>query len=104
MLIPRHISAENIVILQISHELYARTPEIVDIQLYGEGDAIAFRDGQSYPVQWIRPYPEGILTLTFQGGEAYTLKPGNTWFEIIGVSSTVRGDLDGSWEFDHRQP
>ena len=98
------ISAANVVILQIPHELYARTPEIVDIQLHGEGDAIAFRNGQSYPVRWIRPFPEGVLTLTFPGGEAYTLKSGNTWFEIIGASSMVRTEPDGRWEFQHIQP
>jgi hypothetical protein len=91
------IEAANVVILQVPHELYSRTPEIVEIQLFGEGEAVALRDGFAYTVRWIRPFPEGVLYLTFPDGRLYPMKPGKTWFEIVGVSSQIADSSAGAW-------
>lgn len=89
------IESSNVVLLKVPHDLYARTPEIIDIQLYGEGEGLSLRDGVAYEVRWIRPYPEGVLYLTFPDGTAYPFKPGTTWFELIGTSSIIRHESEG---------
>jgi hypothetical protein len=98
------IQSANVVLIKVPHELYARTPEIVDIQLYGEGDGVAMRDGVAYQVRWIRPYPEGVLYLTFPDGTAYPFKPGTTWFELVGISSEVEWKPNGSLRVAFTQP
>ncbi len=92
------IQTPNVVLLKVPHELYARTPEIVDIQLYGEGEGVAFRDGQAFEIHWIRPYPSGTLYLTVPDGSAYPLKPGTTWFELIGSSSQIDPATGSTWK------
>lgn len=91
------IESANVVLLKVPHAYYAHTPEIVDIQLYGEGDALALRDGKAYDVRWIRPYPEGVLYLSLPDGAAYPFKPGTTWFELVGTSSSVMQEVQGYW-------
>lgn len=98
------LESANIVYLEVPHPLYARTPEIVDIQLYGEGDGLAFRDGQAYAVRWIRPFPEGVLYLTFPDGSPYPFKPGTTWFELIGISSQIEQGEDEAWKITFEAP
>jgi hypothetical protein len=92
------IESDNVVLLKVPHELYARTPEIVDIQLYGQGEAWALRDGRVYSVRWIRPYPQGVLYLTFGDGSAYPFKPGTTWFELVGTQSRLEEQEVGHWQ------
>lgn len=98
------IESANVVLIQVPHELYARTPEIVDIQLYGQGEGMALRDGNAYKVQWIRPYPEGVLYLTLLDGSDYPFKPGTTWFEIVGTTSKVEQQSRGNWTVSFAMP
>lgn len=98
------ILSANVVVLKVPHEYYARSPEIVDIQLYGEGEGLAFRDGKIYSVRWIRPFPEGILYLENPDGSSFAMKPGATWFELVGVSSQVVEEDVGSWQVQFSQP
>jgi hypothetical protein len=98
------ILSANVVLIKVPHELYAHIPEIVDIQLYGEGDGLAMRDGVAYEVRWVRPYPEGVLYLTFPDGSAYPFKPGNTWFELVGISSKLVWEPGGSLRVPFGQP
>lgn len=98
------IESANVVVLKVPHELYARTPEIVDIQLYGEGQGIAFRDGQASEIRWIRPFPAGVLYLTYTDGSKYPLKPGTTWFELVGTGSPIKRESKGQWDVTFDQP
>jgi hypothetical protein len=98
------IESANVVLLKVPHELYIHTPEIVDIQLYGQGEGLALRDGMAYDVRWIRPYPQGVLYLTFPDGSAYPLKPGTTWFELVGTTSKVLQEPEGRWVVSFDQP
>lgn len=78
--------------------------EIVDIQLEGSGQAFAFRDGYKFDVQWHRPESSSILFLTMADGSPYPFKPGTTWFEVVGQSSTVDMPGDGSINFQFSIP
>jgi hypothetical protein len=94
------ITADNVVVLYVSHELYS--PNIYDILLSGSGDAYAFRDGQAYQVKWVRGDTD-VVSLTNVDGSPFAFKPGNTWFEVVGVNSTVTQN-DQGWRFIHQMP
>jgi hypothetical protein len=94
------IAFDNVVILYVIHDLYS--PGIYDILLSGSGDAVAFRDGQAYKVQWQRNNAD-VVSLTAQDGSPFPFKPGTTWFEVIGLQSTA-AQMGQSWRFTHVMP
>ena len=94
------ITADNVVLLYVTHELYSAG--IYDILLSGSGSAYAFRDGQVYQVTWQRNDTD-VISLTNSDGTPFAFKPGNTWFEVIGFSSTAK-QTDQSWRFTHQMP
>lgn len=98
------VSADNVVVLFVSHSFYTKTDttEIVEIHLSGFGDAILFRDGNAYPAMWVKP-TNGILSLYSHKGEPLPFKPGKTFFQVLGVSST-QSHTQGSWQFDFLIP
>jgi hypothetical protein len=97
------ISADNVVILLAPHDFYSESPEIVEIQLYAAGLAYAFRDGQAYELEWARPDETGVLQLFTKDGQAFPLKPGTTWFEVMGIS-TIFNPNEEFWRFEMRFP
>ena len=97
------ISADNVVILLVPHDFYSESPEIVEIQLYATGLAYAFRDGQAYELEWARPDETGVLRLFTKDGQAFPLKPGTTWFEVMGIS-TIFNPNEEFWRFEMRFP
>jgi hypothetical protein len=96
----QNVSADNVVALYVTHELYS--PGIYDILLSGQGNGYAFRDGQVYEVKWVRNDTD-VVTLTNPDGSPFAFKPGNTWFEVIGVNSTVN-QSGPSIRFTHIMP
>jgi hypothetical protein len=99
------ISAENVVVLLVRHEYLQQPPaEIVDILLSGQGKAYAFRDGQRYELTWNRPGLNTPLFLTYPDGTAWSFKPGQTWFQVVGTSSLISQEGDSGWRFVHWMP
>jgi hypothetical protein len=94
------IAADNVVVLYVTHELYSEN--IYDILFSGSGDAYAFRDGQVYQVTWQRNDTD-VVSLTNPDGSPFAFKPGTTWFEVVGFSSTVQ-QTDQGWRFTHHMP
>jgi hypothetical protein len=94
------IAFDNIVILYVTHQLYSAG--IYDILFSGTGTGYAFRDGQANKVKWQRNRSD-VVSLTNPDGTAYALKPGTTWFEVVGTSSTLK-QSDQSWRFTHLMP
>jgi hypothetical protein len=94
------ITADNVVFLYITHELYS--PGIYDILFSGSGKGYALRDGQIYQVTWHRNDTD-VVSLTNPDGSPFAFKPGNTWFEVVGLNSTLQ-QTDQSWRFVHIMP
>jgi hypothetical protein len=44
-----------------------------------------------------------VVSLTNPDGSAFAFKPGTTWYEVIGFSSTVQQTAQ-SWRFTHLMP
>jgi hypothetical protein len=94
------LAFENVLVLKVNHELFS--PGIYDILLSGTGDGFAFRDGQMYPVKWQRN-PTDVISLTNPDGTSFALKPGATWFEIVGLNTTFQ-QTDAGLRFVHIMP
>jgi len=99
------ISADNVVVLLMEHSYYRKPPaEIVEILVSGSGPAYAFRDGKVYEVRWNIPGPDRVLYLTDQDGTPFPYKPGNTWYQVIGQSSSISEPEEDSWRFEFLTP
>ncbi len=100
------LTANNLVVLFVPHTYYLKSTstEIIDQPLDGGGQGYAFRDGQLYPITWSQPASNQLLQLTLPNGKTYPLKPGNTWFEVLGAASTLAQLDDGSWDFTFQIP
>ncbi|MEZ4515345.1 MAG: DUF3048 domain-containing protein [Chloroflexota bacterium] len=55
----------------------------IEIQLWGSGPAIVFRDGQQYEVTWHREGRGDMLTFTDANGNPFPLQIGNSWVQIV---------------------
>ncbi len=99
------ISADNLVILFVPYSYYVKnaTEEVMEVKMIGTGDALIARDGQFFPVFWKRETTSSMLTLVDADGNAFPLKPGNTWFEVVGTSSERLQNGD-SWRITHAIP
>jgi len=101
----QQVSADNVVVLLMEHSYYRRPPsEIVEVLISGSGPAYAFRDGKVYEVRWNIPAPDSVLYLTYEDGSPFPYKPGNTWYQVIGQSSSVSSQDDDSWRFEFLIP
>jgi hypothetical protein len=113
------IAADNVVTMCVPHKYYVKnaTEEVLEILLDsnypsyygcdgkqytgGTGAAYVSRDGQIYPVTWKHESSTSLVRFYNADGTPFALKPGQTWFEVIGASSKVTDQGDGSWRFTH---
>ena len=99
----QQIAADNLLVLYVPHSYYSRTPEIVDIVMSGPGKAVLFRDGQAYSLTWQRPATNRLFNLVTSDGQAFPLKPGNTFIEIVGASTRLETNQP-EWRFTFQIP
>lgn len=85
------VSADNVVIIYANHrftdivesEFQGNVSYSIEIELWFEGDAVIFRDGQRYEARWQRPTRQHLLSLETVDDEIFPLRPGNTFFQIV---------------------
>ncbi|MBL8056674.1 MAG: DUF3048 domain-containing protein [Anaerolineales bacterium] len=91
------ITAANLVLLQANH-VNNYVPEDfrdggncgVEIQLWTSGPARVFRDGVVVEGRWVRDQTTGMrLQLVDAAGQVIALKPGNTWFDVVGLNAAT---------------
>lgn len=87
------ISAANVILLTAVHEqdksicithsdgICSGWP--VEIQIWGQGDAIILRDGKQFPVTWLRQNRSDMFTFVDDAGHAMPLQIGNSWFQVL---------------------
>ncbi len=77
----------------------------LEIQLWGVGPAIVYRDGLAYQVTWIRQERFSVLGLVDAAtGQLLPLKPGNTWFELVNLESPVTQPDADTWSIAPSRP
>jgi hypothetical protein len=86
------IAADNVVVLLTRHDYYGQGTNWVLITLNGFGKAYVFRNGQVYLVNWARVESSDIISLTYDDGTRFPMKPGNTWFQVVGLTSTMTNE------------
>jgi len=100
------VNAENVVELFVPHTFanqFDAADEVYHINLEGSGLAYVFRDGLAIPARWQRTAVDQPLFLTTQFGSPIFLRPGVTFYEVVGASSGSYQDNDG-WHFEFLTP
>jgi hypothetical protein len=100
------VHAANVVYLFAYHtfaDTFQAEDEVYHIDLTGSGEAYVFRDGVGIVARWSRPFANQPLTLIDGNGAAIYLKPGITFYEVLGTNSYV-DQGDGEWTFHHATP
>jgi hypothetical protein len=100
------LSANNVIVLLTPHQFFKKSAstEIIDQPFMGYGIGYAFRDGQIFPLTWKRDATDHLPELSLPDGSLYPLKPGNTWFEMLGEASHYEQLEHGSWYFEFSMP
>ena len=84
------VMADNVVVLFVQHRFadqWQEEDEVYHIDLYGTGDAYVFRDGIAVEAIWHRNQLDQPILLTTPPGVPVYLKPGTTFYQVIGLSS-----------------
>ena len=84
------VEADNVVVLFVQHRFanqFEEEDEVYHVDLYGSGDAYVFRDGVVVEAVWHRNYLDQPITLISVQGAPMYLKPGVTFYQVIGASS-----------------
>jgi hypothetical protein len=100
------VHASNVVFLLASHTFsntFDEEDEVYQIDLTGSGEAYVFRDGVGLVARWIRTNKDQPLLLTTPTGAPIYLRPGITFYEVLGMASYVDQDA-GEWNFHHATP
>ena len=102
----RQLHFENVIVLFAKHEVISPTNLEIHLEKDKIGDAVLFRDGKMYNIQWsTKPGAyEGetglrrpIQFLNSDNTPA-SLKPGHTWVIIVTKNSNVLEESSGIWK------
>jgi hypothetical protein len=100
------VHASNVVVLFAPHT-FANTfdaeDEVYHIDLTGSGEAYVFRDGIGVVARWHRSSQDQPLQLATPYGTIIYLRPGITFYEVVGSQSYV-DQGEGEWNFHHDTP
>lgn len=100
------VHASNIVYILASHTFansFDADDEVYQIDLTGSGEAYVFRDGVGILARWYRLNADQPLLLANMNGAPLYLRPGVTFYEVLGARSYVDQDA-GEWHFHHETP
>ncbi len=95
------IAVDNLVILLAEYVPLVKTEEseVNDVNLTGGGLAYVARQGRLYPVRWQHTTAADMITLVDEDGAPFPLKPGQTWFEVMGKGTRSKQEDSGAWRF-----
>ena len=100
------VTAANIVYLLAPHTFensFDEDDEVYKIDMTGSGEAYVFRDGVGMVARWYRLNTDQPLLLAGANGAPIYLRPGITFYEVLGARSYV-DQGEGEWHFHHETP
>jgi hypothetical protein len=102
----RQVASDNVVVLFVSHTFMNENEQednVFHINLIDSGNAVVFRNGLAIPAYWVRTDINQPLLITNLDGSPIYMKPGQTFFQVIGETSTYRTD-GTNWYFGYQTP
>lgn len=89
----QHLNVRNVVVVAAHHEDTTIVEDragnrSIQIQVWGEGPATIFRDGQRYDGRWRRTNEGDMLTFYDQDGNILPLAPGRSFFQMVPLGFT----------------
>jgi hypothetical protein len=102
----QQVQADNVIELFVSHTFaneFEQADEVYHINLIDSGNAFVFRDGVVFPARWMRTDIDQPLLITDLSGTPIYLKPGVTFYQVIGETSSNWSD-GTDWHFDFHTP
>jgi hypothetical protein len=100
------VTADNVIAVFIPHTFANENQaedEIYHIDPIDSGQAFVFRDGFAYPARWYRTDIDQPLLITNLNGTPIFLKPGRTFYQVLGESSSYSQD-GADWFFRFQTP
>jgi len=100
------VTAANVVVLfapYIFANSYNAHDEVYNIDLIDFGKAVVFRDGIAIPAYWNRTELDQPILLTNLDGTPIYMRPGRTFYEVMGTTSTYTQD-GTDWRFKFQTP
>jgi hypothetical protein len=99
------ISVTNVIVIYANHvdtDIFEDEPRrnhpSVQIQLWGTGPAVVFRDGLAFEGLWARPQRDDMVVFRDPTGQIpIPLKPGNIWIELVPLEGH-RWTFEASWD------
>lgn len=107
----RQLHFENVIVLFARHDVISPTNLDIHLEANLTGDAILFRDGLRFDIQWSTIIGELDLQdgrrrpiLFFDEGRPFPLKPGRTWVIVVTPQTSVTEKSPGKWLLNFSQP
>lgn len=105
------ITVTNVIVLYANHvdtDIYEDEPRrnhpSVQIQLWGTGPAVVFRDGQAFEGLWARPNRDDMVVFRDPTGQIpIPLKPGNIWIQLVPMEGH-RWTFEATWGPEEESP
>lgn len=100
------VTTENVVVLFVPYTFenqFDAHDEVYHIDLLDSGNAYVFRDGFATPAIWNRTDINQPLFLTTLTGNPIYLRPGHTFYQVMGVTSTYTQN-NTDWRFVFSTP
>jgi hypothetical protein len=100
------VTSDNIVVLFVPYifaNQYDAKDEVYHVDLIDSGNAYVFRDGLVIPARWNRTDENQPLLLTTMDETPIFLRPGRTFYQVMGNTSTYSHD-GTDWHFDFQTP
>lgn len=100
------VQADNVVVLYVPHRFANKNQEedeVYHIDLLGSGKAYVFRDGNVVQATWNRIQVDQPLLLISSTGAPIYLKPGITFYQVVGTTSGSWHD-SSDWHFTFDTP
>lgn len=100
------LTAANVVIVYANHietdileDTWGGGHQSIQVQIWGTGPALVFRDGVMINGYWERIERNHMLTFWVSEGHPIPLKPGNTWFQMVPLGTTSEEIKAGQLRF-----
>ncbi len=100
------VTAANVVVIFANHletdileDTWGGGHMSIEIQVWGQGAALIFRDGQMLQGYWRRENREDMLTFWDGEGNPLPLKPGNSWYQLVPLDTPSEEYEPGKFRF-----